>query len=75
VDVITSSDDASRADDGLGSGSQYSHSPWSLQRRALSWPSLGHRNVADTCWYLHATPLLMRGVADACERFLDGEAR
>ena len=30
---------------------------------------------ADTCWYLHATPQLMRGVADACERFLEGGAR
>ena len=42
--------------------------------RALS-TYLGHRNLADTCWYLHATPLLMRGVADACERFLEGGAR
>ena len=36
---------------------------------------LGHASVADTCWYLHATPQLMRGVADACERFLEGGAR
>lgn len=49
-------------------------SPVGWHMRALS-TYLGHRNVADTCWYLHATPLLMRGVADACERFLDGEAR
>src|SRR5262249_24462770 len=57
VDVITSSDDESRAGDGLGSGSQYSHSPWSLQRRALSRPSLRSRpmvvrlmpSVAETC--------------------------
>lgn len=41
--------------------------------RALS-TYLGHRNVADTCWYLHATPQIMRGVADACERFLEGGA-
>lgn len=39
--------------------------------RALS-TYLGHANIADTCWYLHATPQLMRGVADACERLLDG---
>lgn len=49
-------------------------SPVGWHMRALS-TYLGHRNVADTCWYLHATPLLMRGVADACERFLDGGAR
>jgi len=36
---------------------------------------LGHVNVADTCWYLHVTPRLMRGVADACERLLEGGAR
>lgn len=35
---------------------------------------LGHVKVADTCWYLHATPQLMRGIADACARFLDGGA-
>jgi integrase/recombinase XerD len=49
-------------------------SPVGWHLRALS-TYLGHRNVADTCWYLHATPRLMRGVADACERFLDGGAR
>ena len=49
-------------------------SPVGWHMRALS-TYLGHRNVTDTCWYLHATPLLMRGVADACERFLDGGAR
>jgi integrase len=41
--------------------------------RALS-TYLGHTHVADTCWYLQATPRLMRGVADACERFLEGAA-
>lgn len=41
--------------------------------RALS-TYLGHTHVADTCWYLHATPQLMRGVADACERLLEGAA-
>lgn len=49
-------------------------SPVGWRMRALS-TYLGHGNVADTCWYLHATPQLMRGVADACERFLDGGAR
>jgi site-specific recombinase XerD len=41
--------------------------------RALS-TYLGHANVSDTCWYLHATPQLMRSVADACEVFLEGGA-
>lgn len=41
--------------------------------RALS-TYLGHTHVADTCWYLHTTPQLMRSVADACERFLEGGA-
>lgn len=27
---------------------------------------LGHAHVADTYWYLHATPRLMRDIADAC---------
>lgn len=49
-------------------------SPVGWRLRALS-TYLGHRNLADTCWYLHATPQLMRGVADACERFLEGGAR
>ena len=42
--------------------------------RALS-TYLGHARLSDTCWYLHATPQLMRGVADACERFLEGGAQ
>jgi integrase len=49
-------------------------SPLGWRIRALS-TYLGHRNVADTCWYLQATPQIMRGVADACERFLEGGAR
>jgi integrase len=49
-------------------------SPVGWRVRALS-TYLGHRNLADTCWYLHATPDLLRGVADACERFLEGGAR
>lgn len=50
-----------------------SASPVGPHIRALS-TYLGHTHVADTCWYLHATPQLMRGVADACERFLEGAA-
>jgi integrase len=49
-------------------------SPVGWRMRALS-TYLGHCNLADTCWYLHATPQLMRGVADACERFLEGGAQ
>lgn len=33
---------------------------------------LGHAHVADTYWYLQATPHLMTGIADACEAFFDG---
>ncbi len=33
---------------------------------------LGHAHVADTYWYLQATPHLMAGIADACELFLQG---
>jgi integrase len=49
-------------------------SPVGWRMRALS-TYLGHVNVADTCWYLRATPKLMRGMADACELFLEGGAR
>lgn len=35
---------------------------------------LGHAHVADTYWYLQATPDLMRGIADACERCDAGDA-
>ncbi len=34
---------------------------------------LGHRNISDTYWYLEATPLLLRGIAEACEGFWTGE--
>ncbi len=34
---------------------------------------LGHAHVADTCWYLQATPQLMSGIADACEQYLRRE--
>lgn len=27
---------------------------------------MGHAKLADTYWYLHATPHLLRGIADAC---------
>jgi hypothetical protein len=33
---------------------------------------LGHRCVADTYWYLQATPTLMSQVADACQRHFEG---
>ena len=49
-------------------------SPVGWRVRALS-TYLGHGNIADTCWYLQATPDLLRGVADACERFLEGGVR
>lgn len=42
--------------------------------RALS-TYLGHANVAGTYWYLQVTPRLVRGVADACEAFLEGGER
>jgi len=28
---------------------------------------LGHAALVSTCWYLHASPTLMTGIADACE--------
>lgn len=31
---------------------------------------LGHTSVAGTYWYLHVTPQLMGGIADACETWL-----
>jgi len=33
---------------------------------------LGHSKVADTYWYLEATPDLMRNIADACQDFFIG---
>jgi integrase/recombinase XerD len=36
---------------------------------------LGHAHVADTYWYLQATPHLMTGIADACEAFFQGGRR
>jgi integrase/recombinase XerD len=31
---------------------------------------LGHATVANTYWYLQATPALMSGIAERCERFV-----
>lgn len=36
---------------------------------------MGHCSVANTFWYLHATPHLMADIADACEAWLAGGAR
>jgi len=33
---------------------------------------LGHAHVADTYWYLQATPTLMSGVADTCQHHFEG---
>jgi integrase/recombinase XerD len=33
---------------------------------------LGHSKVADTYWYLEATPVLMRNIADSCQTFFRG---
>ncbi len=41
-------------------------------RLALS-TYLGHGSVANTYWYLEATPELMGKIADRCERFVMGE--
>jgi integrase/recombinase XerD len=35
---------------------------------------LGHAKVESTYWYLERTPQLLRGIATACERFLQGGA-
>jgi integrase/recombinase XerD len=35
---------------------------------------LGHTEVAHTYWYLEATPVLLRGIAEASERLFDGRA-
>jgi len=32
---------------------------------------LGHARLADTYWYLHATPQLMTGIADACRERME----
>lgn len=33
---------------------------------------LGHAALVSTCWYLHASPTLMTGIADACEALDEG---
>jgi len=33
---------------------------------------LGHSKLANTYWYIHATPHLMAGIADACQSKLEG---
>jgi integrase/recombinase XerD len=35
---------------------------------------LGHSDVANTYWYLEATPVLLHGIADATERLFRGDA-
>lgn len=35
---------------------------------------LGHAALVSTCWYLHASPTLMTGIADACEACDEGGA-
>jgi integrase len=35
---------------------------------------LGHTEVAHTYWYLEATPVLLRGIAEASEQLFDGRA-
>jgi integrase len=35
---------------------------------------LGHGQLSATCWYLHASPTLMTGIADACEALDQGES-
>lgn len=36
---------------------------------------LGHANVADTYWYLQATPQLLRDIAEVCEAFVQKGAK
>jgi integrase len=35
---------------------------------------LGHSNARHTFWYLHCSPVLMRGIARACEQMADGRS-
>jgi hypothetical protein len=35
---------------------------------------LGHADVANTYWYLQATPVLMHSIAEASERLFQGGA-
>jgi integrase/recombinase XerD len=34
---------------------------------------LRHARLANTYWYVHATPRLMTGIADECRAFVHGE--
>lgn len=36
---------------------------------------LGHACLSDTYWYLEATPVLTRQIADTAEAFREGGAR
>lgn len=50
-----------------------SGSPDHIARHILALSTyLGHAHVADTYWYLQATPCLMRGIADAYQAHLEG---
>ena len=43
----------------------------SIGRHVLALSTyMGHSNVADTYWYLEATPHLLRDIAGACENFV-----
>ena len=33
---------------------------------------LGHSKLANTYWYIHATPQLLAGIADACQAQFEG---
>ena len=49
--------------------------PADVARQPLALSTyLGHAHVADTYWYLHATPQLMRDIADACAAREEGGA-
>ena len=44
-----------------------------VTRHLVALPTyLGHARVADTYWYLEATPVLLRGVAETGEALLSG---
>lgn len=47
----------------------------SISRHVLALSTyLGHVGVASTMWYLHATPELLRGIAENAEKLHSGEA-
>lgn len=50
--------------------------PSAIDRHMLALSTyMGHTTIASTFWYLHTTPSLMRGVADACEASFLGGSR